>query len=58
MDETNLINLTPAIGKILNFVFIILIIFDVVTDLHFFGKLDYGNILWKVVTLFFINIIK
>lgn len=58
MAKNTLINLTPLIRKILNFLFIILIIFDVVSDLHFFGKLDYGNIIWKIAAIFFINIIK
>ncbi|WP_270371659.1 hypothetical protein [Aerococcus urinaeequi] len=52
--DSNIINLTPIVGKVLIFIFIILIIFDIVMDLHFIGKIDYGNIIWKIVALFFI----
>ncbi|MFW3362907.1 hypothetical protein ACN2A0_09775 [Aerococcus viridans] len=58
MVDSNIINLTPIVGKVLTFIFIILIIFDIVMDLHFIGKIDYGNIIWKIVALFFINKIK
>ncbi|MGH2110934.1 hypothetical protein [Aerococcus urinaeequi] len=58
MVDSNIINLTPIVGKVLIFIFIILIIFDIVMDLHFIGKIDYGNIIWKIVALFFINKIK
>lgn len=58
MVDSNIINLTPIVGKVLIFIFIILIIFDIVMDLHFIGKIDYGNIIWKIVAFFFINKIK
>lgn len=57
MVDSNIINLTPIVGKVLIFIFIILIIFDIVMDLHFIGKIDYGNIIWKIVALDKVHII-
>lgn len=51
-------DLTQKIRKFLNFLFLFLIIANIIMDLYFVGKIDYGNIVWMIIVMLFINIIK
>lgn len=58
LGSNKIIDLTPKIRKFLNFLFLFLIIANIIMDLYFVGKIDYGNIVWMTITMFFINKIK
>jgi len=52
------IDLTDKIKVFLNILFIGLILFNIIVDLSYSSSIDYGNIIWMVVAMVFINIIK
>lgn len=58
MISNKIVDLTQKIGKFLNFLFLFLIIANIIMDLYFVGKIDYGNIVWMIIVMLFINIIK
>ena len=58
MISNKIVDLTQKIRKFLNFLFLFLIIANIIMDLYFVGKIDYGNIVWMIIVMLFINIIK
>jgi len=58
LSSNKFVDLTQKIGKFLNFIFLFLIIANIIMDLYFVGKIDYENIAWMIFVMLFINIIK
>lgn len=53
LGSNKIIDLTPKIRKFLNFLFLFLIIANIIMDLYFVGKIDYKNVVWMTITIFF-----
>ncbi|AMB93589.1 hypothetical protein CYJ28_07200 [Aerococcus sanguinicola] len=52
------IDISSKILTCLNFLFVILIIANILMDLYFGDRIDYGNIIWLGIALILINVIK
>ncbi|MBO0467828.1 hypothetical protein JZO73_09825 [Enterococcus plantarum] len=53
--NSSIIDLSPKILKLVTFLFIFLIIGNILMDLIYKKDIDTGNIFWMIILLFFIN---